>query len=141
MAVAIPYRRFAARSSSSVGMPERRLGSAHNAMCDSISSRTSALAPLAEQASDGARHAYPSAANGAVRLLDDSANTARNSRIHWGFYQGVPGTPTIPATRNRRPRPGPLFTGATCGPGGSRQNRTARRCDTAPEPTRQSDSL
>ncbi len=66
-------------------------------------------------------------------LRSDSTNTAQNPWIHWGFCQDAPGPPTIPPTRERRPRPGVVVTGGACGPGGSRQNRTLRRCDTSPQ--------
>ena len=41
----------------------------------------------------------------------ESTNTEKNHRIHWHFCQDAPGTPTIPPTRDRRPRPGPLSPG------------------------------
>ncbi len=45
------------------------------------------------------------------RQGSDSTNTAINPRIHWGFCQDAPGTPTNPPTRDRRPRPGAVVTG------------------------------
>ena len=52
-----------------------------------------------------------------VELLDptsvygsDSTNTAKKPGIHWGFCQVSAGTPTIPPTRDRRPRPQAVVT-------------------------------
>ena len=64
-------------------------------------------------------------ANLSLEYGNDSANTAKNPRIHWGFCQDASGTPTIPPTRDRRPRPGPLS------PEGRRARGRAGRVDHA----------
>ena len=82
------------------------------------------------------------------RLAGSRAALARTQRktprIHWGLCQGVPDTPTIPPTRNRRPRPGavsivrrralrPYNTRAPArGNGGARIRTEAARLATSP---------
>ena len=57
-------------------------------------------------------------ARAAQRQGSDSTNTAKHPRIHWGFCQDAPGTPTIPPTRDRRPPPGAVVTEGRAGRAG-----------------------
>ncbi len=72
-------------------------------------------------------------ANLSLEYGNDSTNTAKNPRTYWSLCQNTPGTPTIPPTRDRRPRPGAVVV---TGSPGHRDRRFTSSSPSTPRPAR-----